>query len=516
MGGWSHISLRRLLALASLLVLSGCLYKATEHTDEAVCVLTAHLFDLAPSAAAAPKPSGADAPPAGKAGAAPPVQTDVRTAALMAADEEPKPPSVTKPPVKIPEGIPGTETPPILNFKNLPEAEKLAASRKLYAPLPTLPDGPAALPGPNGQPYTLAELQRFAAGNSPTLRQAAADVQAALGNLEAAWAYPNPTLSYLAPLPATAARRAPQGLQVNQTIKTSCKLRLQAAATQKALDNAQLALAKARSDLSTQVRTAYFALLVAKETDRVTKALARFTAEVYLNQEELLEHGFSASYDPVTLRAQAYTARLAYQQAVQNYVFAWKQLVAAVGLRQLPLTEVAGRIDAFIPYYDYDTILAHVLQKHTSVITAINGIDAARYNLKLAQVTPVFPDVSLQLAVTKDFAVAPQQTTPYAQIGLPIPIWDQNRGNIRAQEAALVRALEEPHRVELGLATSLATAYANYKTNLEALEYYHRYILPDLVHTVRGVEERSRFDINALSLTDLATAQQNLSMGVTS
>jgi outer membrane protein TolC len=57
-----------------------------------------------------------------------------------------------------------------------------------------------------------------------------------------------------------------QGLFLDQTIKTAGKLTLAGVAAQKDLDNAKLALKRARSDLSTQVRNAYFALLVSEET----------------------------------------------------------------------------------------------------------------------------------------------------------------------------------------------------------------------------------------------------------
>ena len=40
--------------------------------------------------------------------------------------------------------------------------------------------------------------------------------------------------------------------------------------------------------------------------------------------------------------------------------------------------EVAGRIDAFIPYYDYDTVLAYALRNHTDVLIALGGIVTAR------------------------------------------------------------------------------------------------------------------------------------------
>ena len=83
------------------------------------------------------------------------------------------------------------------------------------------------------------------------------------------------------------------------------------------LHNAELALRRARSDLATQVRNAYFAVLVAKETVRVNRALAHFTDEVYRLQAQLLAGGFAAPYEPAALRAQAYQ-RAAGLQAVRS------------------------------------------------------------------------------------------------------------------------------------------------------------------------------------------------------
>ncbi len=187
--------------------------------------------------------------------------------------------------------------------------------------------------------------------------------------------------------------------------------------------------------------------------------------------------------------------------------------MAAVGLRHLPLSDLAGRIDAAIPYYDYDAILAHVLRNHTDVLTALNGIDKARYNLKAAQVTPL-PDVDVNVSVLKEFALAPQKFVHTVTIGMPFPVWDRNRGAIFAAEAAVVRAGEEPHRVELSLTTTLATNYTNYKTSLDALEYYRKYILPDQVRYYRGVFQRRDID-PAVGFGDLVAAQQTLAASVT-
>ena len=81
-----------------------------------------------------------------------------------------------------------------------------------------------------------------------------------------------------------------------------------------------------------------------------------------------MQAGTAASYEPMALRAQAYSVRLAYDQSIQTYLNAWKLLVATIGQRQLPLTQVEGRIDAVIPFFDYDTVLGYVRRNHTDVL----------------------------------------------------------------------------------------------------------------------------------------------------
>jgi cobalt-zinc-cadmium efflux system outer membrane protein len=414
--------------------------------------------------------------------------------------------------LQIPKDLPGSEAPRI----EIP-IEAAAAERelnRLYPDLPPLPVEPNVLPGPDGKPYTLADLQRLAAAHSPTLRQAASDVEAAKGNLIQAKTYPNPTLSYLVDPSNNNSTAGVQGGALEQVIITGGKMRLGVAAAQKALDNAVLALKRARSDLSTNVRNAYFTVLVDVETLIVTRAQARLADDIYRLQVGLQKGTQAAPYEPTALRAQAFTNRLAYKQAIASYIYDWKALVAAVGMQHLPLSEIAGRVDRLIPYYDYEEVLAHVLHNHTDVVTARNGVNIAQYNLKVAQVTPVFPNLDVRYSLEKDFVLGPFGTYQTLALGFPIPIWDQNKGNIIAAQAALVRAGEESHRAQVTLTNGLALAYEGYRNNLYAMEYYRRNILPDLVRYYRGVFERRQVD-PASSFGDLVFAQQNLSTNIT-
>ena len=515
------MSLSRLPLLLSLLLLCGCRGgPVREEADRAVHEMASHIFDPTPEESTPTKPKSDEAaPPPSKTPSPggkvdlPVPATDIQTVAFMQAERVPTSPAggLPKYELKVPPEIPGSEAPPI-DFRKMTPEQKRRAIQQLYPELPSLPTSPTALPGPSGRPYTLADLQQLAVENSPTLRQAVSDVKAAEGALKQAKTYQNPTIAYQASPTNNNSNAGAQGGYIDQPIRTFGKMKLQIAAAQKDLDNAELALRRARYDLSTNVRNAYFALIVAQETVRVTQALAHFTDEIYRLYTGYLASGFAASYEPAALRSSAYATRLAYKQAITGYVYAWKQLVATLGLPQLPLTEVSGRVDRLIPYYDYDKVLAHVLARHTDVLTARNGIQKAQYNLKLAQITP-YPDVDFLAAVWKESTIPPYVIFYQAQVVLPVPIWDQNKGNIISAQAALIRAIEESHRVENALTNTLAANYTNYQNNLYALEYYRRFILPDQVRYYRGVFDRRQVDITA-SPSDLVNAQQMLATNV--
>jgi cobalt-zinc-cadmium efflux system outer membrane protein len=529
------MSTRRLFPLLALL-LGGCLWPVQQRIEQAAEDLAAHPFDLAPPDQSEVRPAGdkgsdkskepgekgspdkgdkkqPDTGKPGSKGAALAHPTDIQTTAFMTAEQDrPAPEKPRIPELEIPREVPGSEAPPIrvdqLDPKRAPEQIK-----RLYPALPALPAEPVVLPGPEGQAFTLAKLQDIAAKNSPTLRQALADVETARGNLIQAAAYPNPTVGYEIDPSNDGETAGVQGLFIDQTVKTAGKLKLAAAAAEMDLKNAELAVKRARSDLATAVRNAWFGVLVARETMIVNRALAAFSDEVYqLQVKSYLAAGQAAPYEPMALRSQAYIIRLTYKQSISSYIYAWKQLVAAINMKDLPLSEVAGRVDRLIPYYDYDTVLQYVLKNHTDMLTSLNGIKKAQYNLKLAQVTP-YPDFDFRVAILKEMALPPFQWVHTLQLSMPLPVWDQNKGNIIAAQGTLGRANADPQRVEVTLTNNLATAYANYKNNLDALEYYRRNILPDQVRVYRGVLARRQVDPGS-AFADLVAAQQAVATDV--
>src|SRR5207247_4457006 len=142
------------------------------------------------------------------------------------------------------------------------------------------------------------------------------------------------------------------------------KLTLARAMAQVDLQNAELALKRAQTDLAGQVRAGYFAVLVAQENLKVSRALARFTDEVYRVQVDQVKLAQAAAYEPRQLRVFALQARNNLSAARNRDISAWTQLTATLGLAKMPPTQLAGSVDMPVPVYRYDVVLARMLKEH--------------------------------------------------------------------------------------------------------------------------------------------------------
>jgi cobalt-zinc-cadmium efflux system outer membrane protein len=439
---------------------------------------------------------------------------------IQASAQEVTPPPRIQPPrtlrerLRLPDQLPGAKAPPIdLPPLDAPPAEKQKALERLYPPLPELGSEPPVQPGPAGRPLTLSDLQNLAMNNNPLIRQAAADVKAAQGAMIQAGTYPNPNLGYESDNVGTANTAGFQGAFFEQVIKTGGKLRLAQAAARMDLANAQAAFRRAQTDLATQVRLNYFAVLSAQENVNVNRALVELTDEAYRILVDQVRAAQAAPYEPLQLRAQAYQARSTFVQARNRFTAAWKQLATSLSMPEMPPTELAGKIDMALPIFKYDSLLPRILANHTDVRTAENSRQKARFNLRAAEVTPI-PDVSVHVAVQKDYTAPPFNVCENVAIGVPIPIWDKNIGGIRQAQGVLARAIEESRRVQNDLTNRLATAFEQYENNRVLLEYYRDWIIPDQARAYRGTFERHQWQPDQVSFGDVVTAQQNLAASI--
>ena len=191
---------------------------------------------------------------------------------------------------------------------------------------------------------------------------------------------------------------------------------------------------------------------------------------------------------------------------------AWKQLASTLGLPAMPPAHLAGNIRELpLPRYRYDTALAHILSNHTDVITAINGIEKARFNLRLAEVTPV-PDIAADWAssatnrnrgLTGLAATSRSRCPCRCLTSIKAPFARPGLHFFTPMKSRTVCADD--------LTARTADAYRRYSENFELLELYHKEILPKQVQAYRSaVQRHSGGEVGAVGFLDLVNAEQNL------
>ena len=369
-------------------------------------------------------------------------------------------------------------------------------------------------PAEGAAPLSLTELQDKALRQNPVVHQAMADVRAAQGAAIQAGAYPNPNVGYQGDNMNTGNTAGYQGFGVEQTIPTGGKLAIARRAAEVDVQNAELTLRRTQSELATQVRTNYYAVLVAHERIKVNRALAEFAEQVYRAQVGRTKTGQAAPYEPLQLRVLVVQARAQLIQSQNEYNAAWRRLAATLSTPDMCLTELAGNVNTSVPDLDRQTIWQWILDHHTNLVIAQNGVTKSQHLLRLAKLTPWIPDVDIEATIQQDNTTAPYGTTYNLHTSMPIPLFNRNRGNIMSADAALMRASQEYNRTRNELAASLADTFARYQSQRVLLDYYRTQILQDQVRSYRAIYQRYQQDADTIDFNDVVTSQQTLASGV--
>jgi cobalt-zinc-cadmium efflux system outer membrane protein len=416
--------------------------------------------------------------------------------------------------LKLKGNIPGADAPDIkMPLPTAPRTEIETAIKKQFPPLPALPVLPRGAPGAAGVPLTLDDLQQIASRSSPVIRQANFDIDAARGLALQAGLYPNPSVGYESSDMGQGGfngRRTigMQGGYLQQTILMPGKLGLARAAAIAAVQVAEQNLLQKEADLNAVVRQGYFAVLTARTQFDVVSALVQTADELYSVLLLQMQAGEVAAYEPMQIRVLALQARGQLVKAHNRYVSAWRQLAADMGTPGMPLTALAGRIDLAVPLFEHDRVLHYVLEHHTEVQAARINVERGKTLVRLAQLQP-YPDLSMNVAVQKDYTTPPFEAVTSVTVGAPFPLWNRNQGNIQYARAQLRRALEETDRVRNDLTSRTAEVFERYENNRTLLEMYKNQILPNQVQAFRAAVIRHAA-VKDVSYNDIVTVQQSL------
>ena len=320
------------------------------------------------------------------------------------------------------------------------------------------------------QPLSLAKLEELALAHNPALHKAAALVAVAQGTQLQAGLYPNPTIGYDGSEIGDQGRAGQQGGFISQEFVTGGKLRLSRAVATQDVQQAQWLLEAQRYRVLNAVRSRYYEVLVADRTVQVVSQHLHDVTEKFLKGTEARQkEGEGLPRDVFQAKVEVDLTRISLDNAKIRKDAAWKRLTAVLGTPALQPTPLEDALDGPIPDLNPEQTWLRLLTASPELQVAHANVRRAQCALERSRAEPI-PNVNVQLAAQYDYAS--RDAIAGVQVGIPIPVFNRNQGNIRAAQAELVRASAETQRVELALRDRLAAALERYQSARQRVEKY--------------------------------------------
>ena len=358
----------------------------------------------------------------------------------------------------------------------------------------------------------LDELERVALERNPTVTQADAIVRAVLGRKRQASFYPNPIVGYQGEdITAREPGRSKHFFWVQQPIVTAGKRGLVQAAIAQEQVHAETEKVMQEQRVRNAVRLLYYEALGAWRTVELRRDLARVAREAVDVSEQLYNIGQADRPDVLEVEIEADRAEVNVARAENDLERVWRELAAMVGDPDLPLTSLAGDLEAELPALEEATVREQILRESPELRIARARLDHAKASLARARAERM-PNFFVRGGAGYNFErfgpgkdVGPEF---FVEVGVPLPIFDRNQGGIQQAEAQVRLSESEVRRVELALRSRFATAIRNYRDALRTVDRYQRTVL---ARAQRGYQlYRDRFQEMAAAYPQVLIAQRTL------
>ena len=351
--------------------------------------------------------------------------------------------------------------------------------------------------------WTLADVEAVALEHNPTLAAALARMEAARGKRLQAGLFPNPVVGYHGVEMGLRGTSGQQGAFISQRFITAGKLNFDQAIVGRELREAHAVYHAQQQKVLSDVRVRFFDTLVAQRRVTLTEELAGIGRNLVAATEKLLAGRQGTENDLLQAEIKADESLILLDNARNQQLEAWRRLAAVIGKPALRMSPVTGDLDSDSPVLDWDQCHAMVLRISPELNAARARADRARLVIQRARIEPI-PNVDLSVSHRHHNVTSENVTN--VQVGIPIPIFDQNQGKIRSAKAELVVACRDIERIELDLQDRLAVAYRRYANARQQVDRYSTRMLPRAERSLALVT--NGYEQGQIEYLLLLTAQQ--------
>jgi len=349
--------------------------------------------------------------------------------------------------------------------------EPLVATRQLLKE-----ELPNAAPSVPARTYTLAEMESLALQNNPTMAQANARIQAAQGKWIQDGLYPNPKLIYRGDEIGNEGKAGFQGAAVSQEIVTAKKRQLSQYADAHLVQQAEQEYAAQEFRVRNDVRILFYEVLLAQRAVELNEELRRSTESGAKAANDLFKAQETSRIDVIQSKVEVDMVEIQVVKAANSHSAAWRKLTAVVGLPNMTPTPLSGDIRDGLRPFVWEESLTQLLGGSPELSAARSRQQAAAWAVQRAYAER-HPNFDVEVAGLHDNATSYDVAS--VNIGMAIPIFNRNQGNIQTAEANVRTAHAEIDRISLELRQRLANVFERYANSREQVERYEQKILPN-------------------------------------
>ena len=375
----------------------------------------------------------------------------------------------------------------------------LSSKQDVKARQPPLPKKlpPPLAPGASGKAKTaesaaassllkLSDLESIALESNPSLKQLAAVVEKARGIHEQVGLYPNPVVGYSGTEIGNEGSAGQQGGFLGQTIVTGNKLKLNREVASWNIQEFSWVYQAQRHRVLNDVRLRYYDVLGAQQQLKITGELLKVAEEGVKIAEQLRKAKQTSKADVLQARVDRNQIRIIRRNAQYAYDAAWKRLAALLGRPKFVARPLDGKLSEQAPKREFQTLFDTLLAESPQMQAIRARIQGARLAIDRQEAQPI-PNLLTQIGVAHDYSSG--DTITNLQIGIPLPVFNRNQGNIRLAQAEYQRAYRNAERLQLQLRDQLAVAYRRFQQAKYQTDQYKNYILKDAKESLTLTEE---------------------------
>lgn len=336
---------------------------------------------------------------------------------------------------------------------------------------------------------------RIAIANTPSLRSAGYHVDVAAGRVIQAGLYPNPQFEFFAEsLGAEAGKGGETNYLLSQELVLGGKLDRARDVAQADELAAKAAFVAEEFAVASRVTRSYFAAVAAQERLESRRQLIDLSQQLLDAANAQVDAG--AATEPDRLRAEVVQAQaeIDLESARLDAHAALRSLASAIGIDgtvEIPLTDTPRSLPHFP---SQEAVVAAALAANSRVSLARIAIERARSVHELAKAEAV---PNLVASAGPRYSDPESETTLDLGVGMEIPLFDRNQGNIRAAMADRLSSAAQLREVQLQLIAEVSEAWAAYESARIATTRYQETLLPKAQQTLdltRQAYERGSAD----------------------